>query len=223
MTIFALFIFLLFIHAIVKTFSSDELIQQLPFLKLKKQWTLLAKELGLQTNLKGNYLGLLKTGFMPTISGVKEGFPITITFKKTSPIMGAAIECSIQMKNPSNLNFTLLPKVQNAFQDAPIPHEEFYTNVKMNTRTPKEAQQVISPKIKTSILKLFRNQNNSSINLSPKKPKLNSEDLLLDFQEKNTLNFVIKEISIVDYNEKNHIKDVISLLINLAKRIEQQK
>lgn len=198
--------------------------QQSSWYQMRTQWLALAKELNLKADFKSKPSYWFKTILKPSISGVIDGFHLNITLKKTGLLAKNSIECSVQIKNPNFLNFTILSKKKIDVATALLSEQEvFNANFKISTNTPKDLDKVLSPKIRTSILKLTNKEQGTTIKLSSKTSSVDNEALILDSNEKSSLSFLVKEILFVRYSDKNQIKDTVSLLLQLAKKIEHLK
>lgn len=231
MAILATITFIILIIAIAKPLPISQLIKQQPLYKIKTQWTALAKELKLDENFETQNSSFFKKGLNPTISGIKDGFQINITLKKIVPfgpnsgILGTnTIQCSIKIKNTSFLDFNIQSKKKTNSKSIIITGDnEFDSKFKISSNNFNGLNQVLSPKIKKDILGVLNNENSSKCTFLLEIPRSFNENEILDFNGKSTLSFVGKEIPLTSYSGKNHIKDILSLLIRIAKKLEKMK
>lgn len=201
-----------------------EFIQHSSLYQMRTQWTDLAKELNLSPSFKTQKLYWLKTILKPSISGIKHGFHLNIALKRTGLLAKNTIECSVKIKNSNFLSFTILSEKKRRSNTTFVSEQEEFENLfKISTNKSKELDYVLSPKIRASILRLTNNEQKIKIRFAHKGSVSDRETLILDANEKSTLSFVVKEVSLLTYNDKNYIKDVVSSLIQIAKKIESLK
>lgn len=189
--------------------------------QMKTEWILLAQELNLKTNFKTESINSFIRQIEPKIWGEKNGIPILVTLESTDFLTLNTIKCSIPVKNLSQLKFEIFARRKKVLKN--LEHsidKEFESRFGIISNDFNAVIYLLSPKQRESIQRLLNRASFSRINLSLEAPNTIFEDSILDSEDKSYLRLIENEILIENEKERNHFRDKINLMLEIAHKLD---